>query len=129
MTRVSLVASRPRIVLRSVLGVLFIATGVLHFVSPGFYVRIMPPLMPWPMLAIYLSGLAEIIGGAGLLIPSARRLAGVWLIAVLIAVYPANVYMALEPAHFGLPAWALYARLPLQFVLMAWAWWCSRDDV
>ncbi len=107
---------------------LFIAAGVLHFVSPEFYVRIMPSFVPWPILAIYLSGLAEIIGGAGLLIPNTRRLAGVWLIAVLIAVYPANVYMALEPARFGLPAWALYARLPLQFVLMAWAWWCSRDN-
>jgi uncharacterized membrane protein len=80
-----------------VLGALFIAAGALHFVSPGFYVRIMPPQM-------------------------------LWLIAVLIAVYPANVYMALEPARFGLPAWALYARLPLQFVLIAWAWWSSRDN-
>ncbi len=111
------------------LGALFIAAGALHFVSPGFYLRIMPPQIPWPMLAVYLSGLAEIIGGAGLLISSTRRLAGVWLIIVLIAVYPANVYMALEPARFGLPAWALYARLPLQFVLIAWAWWCSRDNV
>jgi uncharacterized membrane protein len=110
------------------LALLFIAAGVLHFVLPGLYVRIMPPFVPWSLPAVYLSGLAEIIGGAGLLIKRVRPLAGAWLIAVLIAVYPANVYMALESERFGLPAWALYARLPLQFALIAWAWWCSRDD-
>jgi uncharacterized membrane protein len=115
-------ASRSKDAWRTVLASLFIAAGVLHFVSPGFY-------MPWALPTVYLSGLAEIGGGAGLLVRKARPLAGLWLIAVLIAVYPANVYMALESEKFGLPTWALYARLPLQFVLIAWAWWCSRDDV
>ena len=113
---------------RGLLASVFIAAGVLHFVSPGFFGRIVPPFVPSPFGAVYVSGLAEIIGGLGLLMARTRRLAGVWLIALLIAVFPANVYMALEPDRYGLPAWVLYARLPLQFALIAWAWWCSRDD-
>lgn len=114
---------------RTVLAVLFVAAGVLHFVSPGFYARIVPPFVPWSLGAVYISGLAEIIGGLGLLVSRTRGLAGVWLIALLIAVFPANIYMALTPDRFGLAAWVLYARLPLQFVLIAWAWWCSRDGI
>ena len=111
-----------------VLALLFVAAGVLHFLTPGFYTRIVPPFMPWSLEAVYISGLAEIIGGLGLLVWRTRRLAGLWLIALLIAVFPANVYMAFTPDRFGLAAWVLYARLPLQFVLIAWAWWCSRDE-
>lgn len=110
------------------LALLFVLAGALHFVRPETYARIMPPFLPWPMALVYLSGVAEIVGGLGLLVPRLRRWAGVWLIAVLVAVFPANIYMAVAPeeAGFGIdPLW-LWLRLPLQALLIAWVWWASR---
>jgi uncharacterized membrane protein len=110
------------------IGVLFILAGVLHFVRPEAYARIVPPFLPYPRALVYLSGVAEIVGGVGMLIPSLRSWAGVWLIAVLMAVFPANLYMAFAPerAGFGIaPVW-LWLRLPLQLVLIAWVWWAAR---
>lgn len=105
---------------------LFVGAGVLHFVKPRLFAAIVPPMLPAPMLLVYLSGAAEIIGGLGVLVPSLRVWAGWWLIALLVAVFPANVYMALEPAKFGIaPVW-LWLRLPLQAVLIAWVWWATR---
>jgi uncharacterized membrane protein len=73
------------------------------------------------------SGIAEIAGGVGVLLPFTRRLSGPALIALLAAVFPANLYMAREPEHFPkLPRWALYARLPLQPLMMVWAWRATR---
>ena len=110
------------------LGVLFIVAGVLHFVRPALYARIIPPFLPHPLALVYLSGVAEILGGVGVLLPALRAWAGVWLIALLIAVFPANLYMALAPERAGLgvaPLW-LWLRLPLQLVLIAWVWWATR---
>jgi uncharacterized membrane protein len=77
---------------------------------------------------VALSGIAEIAGGVGVLVPATRRPAGAWLIAVLAAVFPANVYMARTPERFPrIPRWALYARLPLQPLMMVWAWRASRS--
>jgi uncharacterized membrane protein len=106
----------------------FIAAGVLHFVRPLMFARIVPPFLPWPMALVYVSGVAEILGGLGLLIPALRPWAGLGLIALLVAVFPANVYMAVAPerAGFGLaPVW-LWLRLPLQVLLIAWVWWATR---
>ncbi|MDB5325285.1 MAG: hypothetical protein JWM57_854 [Phycisphaerales bacterium] len=97
--------------------------GVLHFARPAMYERIIPPSLPWPAALVYLSGWAEIAGGVGLLIPRLRRAAGLGLVALLIAVFPANIYMAVHADRFAdphLPAWALWLRLPLQFALIAW---------
>lgn len=107
-------------------GVLFIAAGANHFIDPGFYIRIVPPRFPNPPLLVAISGIAEMAGGVGLLVPTLRRPAGWGLIALLIAVFPANIYMAIAPQRTPVkvpfPMWARWLRLPLQAVLIAWVW-------
>ena len=109
---------------RRLLAALFIAAGANHFVMPRAYRRIVPPRLQGDASAVVaLSGIAEIAGGAGVLVPGLRRVSGAWLIALLAAVFPANVFMAGEPERFSpIPRWALYARLPLQPLMMWWAW-------
>lgn len=111
------------------LGWFFLAAGVNHFRSPRFYEAIVPPsLQPRKRAVVQLSGVAEIAGGAGVLLRPTRRAAGLGLVALLAAVFPANIYMAREPERFGkLPRWALYARLPLQPLMMIWAWRATRS--
>ena len=102
---------------------LFVTAGVLHFVRTDVFVGIVPPYLPAPKLLVYLSGAFEIIGGLGLLIPKFRRVACWGLILLLIAVFPANVFMATDPDRFvnaGIPLWAIYLRLPFQGVLVLW---------
>jgi len=77
------------------------------------------------MLVVIISGVAEIAGGIGILIPSARRMAGWGLLALLVAVFPANIYMAAYPERFGIPAWILWVRLPFQVVFFAWVWFVA----
>ncbi len=108
---------------------LFIFAGVNHFRSFAFYCDIVPPMFPSPGGLVILSGIFEIIGGAALLIEPLRRLAGWGLIALLIAVFPANIYMAVSE-HFadsGLPRWGmlLETRLPVQGILIAWVWYVA----
>ena len=104
-------------------GPVMLAAGVNHFVMPRTYAAIMPDFLPAHRELVLLSGLAEALGGAGTLHPATRRAAGWWLIAVLIAVFPANVHMALHPERYPrIPHAALLARLPLQLV-MAWLVW------
>lgn len=106
--------------------VLFVGTGVAHVLWPSVFVRIMPPYLPRPLLLIYLSGIAEVIGGLGVLVPALRVYAGWGLLLLLCAVFPVHVYMARHPEVFSdIPLWALYLRLPLQFVLMAWVYWAA----
>src|SRR5438270_555373 len=109
---------------RGLLAALFLAGGVNHFVNPRFYEAIVPPSMKRDAKRIVqVSGVAEVAGGLGVLIPLTRRLSGIGLIALLAAVFPANLYMAREPESFRrVPPWALYARLPLQPLMMLWAW-------
>lgn len=117
-----------RLLSLGLIALLFVAAGVLHFVRPGPFVRIVPPFLPFPLALVYLTGIAEILGGLGVLAPSLRTWAGLGLIALLVAVFPANVYMALAPERAGMgiaPVW-LWLRLPLQFVLIAWVWWATR---
>lgn len=107
----------------------FTAIGVAHFTNASFFVAIMPPYVPAHLLLVYLSGVFEILGGAGLLVAATRRFAGLGLMALLAAVYPANIHMALNPELFpDMSPAALYARLPLQFVFAAWVWWAIRPD-
>ena len=111
-----------------VLAILFVVAGVLHFVWPRAYARIVPPALPYPMALVYISGVGEVLGGLGLLVPSLREWAALWLVALLVAVFPANIYMAVAPerAGFGVaPVW-LWLRLPLQLVLIAWVAWAAR---
>jgi uncharacterized membrane protein len=104
-------------------GPFFVFAGAMHFVIPKAYRRIMPPYVPAHDAMVYASGVAEIVGGAGLMVPSRRRLAGWWLIATLIAVFPANLHMAMHPDEFpSVPGgkFALWARLPFQAIFMGW---------
>lgn len=108
---------------RVLLGLLFVAAGVLHFVFTPAYVRVMPSFLPYPRELVYLSGAAEIAGGLGVLLPGVRRAAGWGLILLLIAVFPANIQMAyasLQKHGLSLASVLLLLRLPLQFALIAW---------
>jgi len=108
--------------------IFYIAAGLNHFRSPGFYQRIVPPGFPSPKALVDISGVAEIAGGVGLAIRPLRRAAGWGLIALLLAVFPANIYMAMHPQEFAdlpLPRWTFYARLPIQGVLIAWVWYAA----
>jgi len=111
------------------LAAFFISAGVNHFVIPKTYKQIVPPGIGDPETLVRVSGVAEIAGGVGVLVPRTRRLAGFGLIALLAAVFPANLYMALNPAKFAkIPVWALYARLPLQPLMMWWAWRATKPS-
>jgi len=105
--------------------------GVQHFVDPQTFVDIMPPLLAgWALELVYISGVFEILGGVGLLIPKTRRAAGWGLIALLIAVFPANIYMAIENVPFKgeqLDDAVRWGRLPFQLVFIWLAYWTSRD--
>jgi uncharacterized membrane protein len=107
---------------------LFIAAGVNHFVMPRVYERIVPPLLRGHSKRIVqISGVAEIAGGVGVLVPATRRVSGLGLIALLAAVFPANLHMARASEDFRrIPRWALYGRLPLQPLMMLWAWRATR---
>jgi uncharacterized membrane protein len=109
--------------------IFYTIAGTLHFLRPEPYMKIMPPVIPAPLAMIYLSGAAEIAGGLGLLIPKLRRPAAWGLTALLIAVFPANIYMAtnhIEPTQTAIPTSLLWARLALQPLLIWWVLWCSR---
>jgi uncharacterized membrane protein len=107
---------------------LFIGAGANHFVMPRAYEKIVPPqLKGHAKRIVQISGVAEIAGGVGVLVPATRRLSGLGLVALLAAVFPANVHMALEPERFRrIPRWALYGRLALQPLMMLWAWRATR---
>ena len=106
----------------------FVAAGVNHFVSPRFYRAIVPPsLQHEAKRVVELSGIAEVLIGLAILPERTRRAAGVGAIALLAAVFPANLHMARSPQDFErIPRWALYARLPLQPLMMLWAWRATR---
>jgi uncharacterized membrane protein len=122
-------ASWPKRISLFLLSAFFVSAGVSHFTNEAFFLRIVPPWLPYPLLAVQVSGIAEIAGGLGLLIPRLRWPAGIGLLTLLAAVYPANVHMALHPEQFpDMNPSALYFRLPLQFVAAAWVWWAARPE-
>ena len=109
------------------LSVFFVYFGIDHFINPDFYLSIMPPAFPLHAEAVYISGFFEILGGICVLIPSLRKLAGWGLIALLVSVYPANIYMAINPEAFPeISIGLLYFRLPLQFLFIYWAYSITR---
>ena len=123
--------SLPKRIALFLLALFFVFAGVSHFTNPEFFTAIVPPALPAPLALVYVSGAFEILGGLGVLWPATRAAAGIGLVALLLAVYPANVYMAWASERFvaqGTPLWALYARLPFQFLFIAWAWWATRPD-
>lgn len=122
-------AERQNMVGRVLLAVLFVIAGLLHFIIPQTYVAIVPPYLPAHRALVWASGSFEILGGMGLLAPvdlhgfPARQTAAWGIVALLIAVMPANIYMVTDHAKFAaIPLWALWIRLPLQLPLIWWAW-------
>src|SRR5918999_1180263 len=109
--------------MRALLSAFFLAAGLLHFLKPRPYVAIVPDALPRKRAIVYASGVAEMAGGAGVLPERTRRAAGWWLIAALLAVFPANVNMAVNADRFrAVPEMLLWARLPVQGLLIAWVW-------
>ena len=119
-------------ILLYVMAAFYGTAGVMHFASPGFFVEIMPSYLPWHLELVYLSGAIEILLAVLLVVPATRGLAAWGTIALLIAVFPANLNMALNDIRpdgpFGPPTTlSLWLRLPMQLVLIAWAWWYTRE--
>ena len=111
------------------LAIFFTYTGVDHFVNADFYLSIMPPWLPLHEEAVYISGFFEVAGGLGVLIPCFRKIAGLGLVALLVCVYPANIYMAITPEAFPeIPILLLYFRLLLQFLFFYWAYTVTRPS-
>ena len=109
------------------LSLFFIYFGIDHFINPEFYLSIMPPAFPLHAEAVYISGFFEILGGISVLIAPLRKIAGWGLVALLICVYPANIYMAITPEAFPeISIELLYFRLPLQFLFIYWAYSVTR---
>ena len=120
---------RLRGIVRALLSLAMVAVGSLHFLRPQGFVQIVPAWLPAPLALVYLSGAFEILGGLGLLLARTRRAASLGLVALYVAVFPANVNMAVNHIQLGeahLPPAALWARLPLQAVLIALALWVGR---
>ena len=114
------------------IGLLFVGSGLLHFRNPRVYERIVPPFLPAHREIVIVSGIFEVLGGLGVLPRQTRVAAGWGLVALLIAVFPANLYMAVDAAKFAkfAPAWALYARLPLQFAFIVWVYYtCIKPEL
>jgi len=114
-----------RTILRGGAAIFFVVAGTFHFLKPEMYLQIMPPYLPGPQLLVAVNGIAEIAGGIGLLVGSLRRVAGWGLIALLLAVFPANIYVVQHPGQFHFAEWILWARLPLQGVFIAWVWFAA----
>lgn len=114
--------------LQCLLGLLLIAAGCSHFTHSDLFVSIMPPYLPWHLFLVYLSGIFEVALGILLLLPAFTQIAAWGLIALFVAVFPANVHMALHPELYPtLSPIGLWLRLPFQAVLIAWAYWYTRS--
>jgi uncharacterized membrane protein len=115
-----------------VMGGFYVLAGINHFRNPDFYLPMMPAYLPAHLELIYVSGVAEILLGVAVLVPRTRRLAAWGIIALLVAVFPANLNMAIYDIPVGgrsegLGIWN-WVRLPMQAVLLAWAWWYTRPE-
>jgi len=115
-----------RLISRYLLAIFFFFAGINHFLSPEVYLGMMPQWLPAPELMNYISGAAEIAGGIGILIPKTRKPAAIGLILLLVAIFPANLNIALNGwPGVDLPRWILIARLPLQLLFVAWVVYSS----
>ena len=112
-----------------IIALFFIAGGVGHFIATDFFVKAMPDYLGYHKELVYISGVFEIMGAIGILIPRTRLLAGYGLIALIVAVYPANINMALHPEKYtDLSALFLYIRLPFQFLFIGFVWYAIRHE-
>lgn len=111
-------------------GIFFVGAGVRHFVMPDFYMLMMPNYLPVPLTLIYISGFFQILGGIGLIIPKTRAFSAWGLMALLLAVLPANVYLwthNIQLPDSYTPSWFLMLRIPLQFLLIAWMYLFAKN--
>ncbi|MCS6934836.1 MAG: DoxX family protein [Chitinophagales bacterium] len=108
--------------LANLMGAVYVAAGITHFLLPDYYLRMLPRPFIFPMAAVYISGAAEILLGAALWYAPARKWSAMGIIILLIAVFPANINMALQADEWNIPRWLLYMRLPMQLLLILWAW-------
>lgn len=114
---------RMRMFARFFAGPVMFVAGLNHFLNPAFYERTIPPALPEPTTLVYASGIAEMAGALAAMHPRTRRAGGWLLLATLIAVFPANIFMVLDPDRFpSIPRWALLARLPLQLLFLYLVW-------
>jgi uncharacterized membrane protein len=112
-------AGRARRVGLALVFLWFLVGGIAHFAATETEIRIVPPYIPWPLAAVWVSGAFELLGAVGLLLAGTRRAAGIGLFALTIAVTPVHFYMLQRPDLFAVPYWALVLRLPLQLALLA----------
>ncbi|MBW4515720.1 MAG: DoxX family protein [Timaviella obliquedivisa GSE-PSE-MK23-08B] len=118
-------------ILRVILSVSLTIVGITHFIKPEQFARIVPPQLPSPLGLVYISGFFEILGGLSLLVPSVSVAAAWGIIALFIAVFPANINQAINSISIeGIPdyPWLYWLRLPFQAVLIAWAWWYTKPS-
>lgn len=123
--------SKYKELLRVILAISIIIVGITHFSSPDTYVKIVPSGLPYPLELVYISGVFEVLGGIGLLVPNVSQFSAWGLIALFIAVFPANINMAVNHIHLdNIPdsPWFQAVRLPFQAVLIAWAWWYTKPS-
>ena len=121
-----------KLVLLGLMALFYVGGGINHFRNADAYLAMMPPYLPWHLALVHLSGVAEIALGVAVVIPSLRRLAAWGIIALLIAIFPANIHIAVNDlpvfgATEGAGIWN-WVRLPVQGVLIAWAWWYTREE-
>jgi uncharacterized membrane protein len=118
-------------IVRTLIALAMVAVGAMHFADPEPFIRIVPSVLPAPRMLVLISGAFEIAGGLGLLWPRTRRLASWGLIALFLAVFPANINMAINEIQLQptdtMPVWGMWLRLPLQALFIAAAWWVGRD--
>lgn len=123
--------TRIKSIARGLLAISMTAIGTLHFISPEPFIQIVPSFLPQPRWLVYISGACEIAGGIGLLVPRVRKPAAWGLIALYLAVFPANINMAVTNMPVGGQQYPLllWLRLPFQALFIAWAWWCGDLSV
>lgn len=115
-----------KLILLYVMAAFYGYAGINHFRNPKLYMALMPPCIPYHQFFVDFSGIAEVVLAAGLLFPATRTIAAWGLIVLLLAVFPANYYMAVSERFAALSPWLRWGRLPLQAVLILWAWWYTR---
>ncbi len=120
--------SRTKTTIRCLLAIFMIGAGTMHFMNPEFYLTIMPPYLPFHLGLVYVSGFFEILLGVLLLVPRFTRLAAWGIFALLIAVFPANIYLYQHQELLLAPPMVHFLRLPLQAVFLLWAYWHTRPS-
>lgn len=122
----------PKLILRALVALAMVAIGSAHFFEPEPFVRIVPSVLPAPLALVYVSGFFEIVGGLGLLWSKTRQWASWGLITLYLAVFPANINMAVNEIQLEaggtMPVWAMWARLPFQALFIAVVWWLGKPD-